>query len=177
MTANTLSKSVILLDTPIVAGVFAVAKSGPHVSQDKKLFMFAIRQLSSLVGENFLVRVPTPVCYELMSMNNVWYQFIDKSTNPVFSWAHSQIENEILLIAARYSFSANCNSYDGDRQKMKTMDPLIAAFCIKNDHYLLTTNQQDFPESHFSYVGSQVLVRSGRAGSYRSVLYLLKPIG
>ncbi len=55
------------------------------------------------------------------------------------------------------------------------MDPLIAAYCIKSNHYLLTTNQQDFPESHFSVVGTEILILSGKNGKYRSIIYLLKP--
>ncbi|MPN40374.1 hypothetical protein SDC9_187910 [bioreactor metagenome] len=55
------------------------------------------------------------------------------------------------------------------------MDPIIAAYSLLGKHYLLTTNQKDFPESHFSVIETRVLVLSGKAGKHRQIVFLLKP--
>lgn len=170
-----LLKPIILLDTPIVAGSFAVSKKGPHVENEKIIWKQVVIDLAKKVSDEYLIRVPTPVCYELMSMNREWYHFISTSTDSVFRFAKHPISNEILGIAAEYSFSANSVYVDGEKQKMKTMDPIIAAHSIQGGHYLLTTNQHDFPESHFSVVDTKVLTLEGKHGKYRSVVYLLKP--
>lgn len=169
------SDPIILLDTSIVAGCFAVSKTGNHVAEQKKLLQSAVIKLASMVSSKCMIRVPTPVCYELMAMNKEWYQFISKSKNATFRFATFSIPNDILMLAAEYSYSTSCNYFDGEKQKIKTMDPLIAAYAIKGNHHLLTTNQHDFPESHFSVVGTEILVLSGKNGRYRRIIYLLKP--
>jgi len=169
------SEPIILLDTPIVAGSFAVSKKGNHVESEKILWRNAVKKLASSVSSKYLIRVPTPVCYELMAMNKQWFDFIYDSQSDVFRYSHVGISNEYIVTAAEYSFSTICTYHDGTQQKMKTMDPLIAAYCIKGNHYLLTTNQQDFPESHFTVIGTEIMVLSGQNGKYRSIIYLLKP--
>lgn len=159
------SDPIILLYTNIVAGFFAVSKSGPHVKKEMQLWEEAIAALALKVSHQCLIRVPTPVCYELMAMNKEWHDFISHSPSEIFRFAHYSIPNDVLKLAAEYSYSANCVYYDGDRQKMKTMDPLIAAYAIKGSHYLMTTNQQDFPESHFSVVDTKILTLSGKKRS------------
>lgn len=168
------SDPLLLLDTPIVAGSFAISKVGPHVEVEKRLWKSAVRRLALVVSPRCMIRVPTPVCYELMAMNKEWHDFVFRSSNPTFRFAHSSIPNNVLTLAAEYSYSTNCIYYDGEKQKMKSMDPLIAAYCIKGGHYLLTTNQHDFPESHFSVEKTEILTLTGKNGKYRSIVYLLK---
>lgn len=169
------SSPIILLDTPIVAGSFAVSKIGPHVEAEKNVWKNAVKSIASSISTNCLIRVPTPVCYELMSINKEWYNFISNSQSDVFRFSSYSIPNEILKIAAHYYFSTMTMNSDGKDQKIQTMDPLIAAYCISGGHHLLTTNQHDFPESHFSLVKTEVINLRGKRGLYRSILYLLKP--
>jgi hypothetical protein len=70
------SDPIILLDTSIVAGTFAVSKKGGHVEEQKKLLQSAVLKLASLISTKCMIRVPTPVCYELMAMNREWHEFI-----------------------------------------------------------------------------------------------------
>lgn len=169
------SDPIILLDTPIVAGSFAVAKSGSHVEPQKAIWKAAVSQLASKVSSRCMIRVPTPVCYELMAMNKEWHDFILKSPDDIFRFARYSIPSEVLVLAAKYSYTAQCIYYDGEKQKMKSLDPLIAAYALNGKHHLMTTNQQDFPESHFAVVDTEVLTLPGKNGTYRSMVYLLKP--
>lgn len=169
------SSPIILLDTPIVAGTFAVSKIGPHVEAEKQVWRKAIHALASIVSSTSLIRVPTPVCYELMSMNREWFDYIANSRSQVFRFASSSIPNAIWKKAAEYYFTAMSINTDGRGEKMKTMDPLIAAYSLTGGHYLLTTNQHDFPESHFSVAGTKILTLTGKNGKYRTIIYLLKP--
>ena len=170
------SSPIVLLDTGVVAAIFAVSKKGPHVSREKEIWLESVRTLIETVSPKCLVRVPTPVCYELMAMNQEWYDFISRSKNEVFRFSSYSISNTMLKKAAKYSFETVCLGTDGKEQKMNTMDPLIAAYSLTSGHYLLTLNQHDFPESYFSVVETKVLVLSGKeAKKYRKLLYLLKP--
>ncbi len=173
--AATTSDPIILLDTPIVAASFAVSKIGPHVEREKQLWRQTVSKLAENISPKCLIRVPTPACFELMAMNQDWYNFISNSSDDFFRFAHSYISSKIIAIAAQYAFSTNCTSYDGGKQKIKTMDPFIAAYVIHGNHYLITTNQQDFPESHFSVVDTAIMVLSGKTAPYRTIIYLLQP--
>jgi hypothetical protein len=169
------SDPIILLDTPIVAGSFAVSKIGPHVPAEKTIWRNAIVTIAKSVSPTCMIRVPTPVCYELMSMNKDWFKFIQQSSSAVFRFSTYSIPKLIWQKAAEYYYTAMCVNPDGKGEKMKTMDPLIAAYSLTGGHYLLTTNQQDFPESHFSVEKTEVLTLTGKNGKYRTILYLLKP--
>lgn len=170
-----LSNPIVLLDTNIVAGLFSVSKLGPHVEHEKKIWRDAVRSLILTVSSKCLARVPTPVCYELMSINKRWYSFITTSKENLFQFSAGGINNDVLMKAAEYSLQTFCVSPDGKEQKIKTMDPLIAAYSLIAGHYILTLNQQDFPESHFTVAGTKVITLSGKTAKYRVILYLLKP--
>lgn len=170
-----LSNPIILLDTTIVAGTFAISKKGSHVDSEKELWRTAVLELARGISPSCLMRVPTPVCYELMSINSAWHSFVSESKLKLFKYASYSISSAHVLFAAEYAYSANCVYHDGSNQKMKTMDPLIAAYAIKGNHYLLTTNQQDFPEKYFFVEDTRLMVLSGKSGKYRQMVYLLKP--
>ncbi len=160
----------------VVAALYAVSKTGSYVEKEKRLWQEAVMSLVSNISPECLIKVPTPVCYELMAMNQSWYDHVTRYPKPLFSPASEAIPNTVIKKAAHYSFETNCNSFDGEKQKMKTMDPLIAAYSLLGGYYILTMNQHDFPESHFTVRNLQILSLQGKNGKYRSILYLLKPI-
>ena len=169
------TKPIVIFDTMIVAAVFAVSKKGSHVENEKQIWRKAVKEIVTTVSPTLQARVPTPVCYELMAMNKEWYSHITESQLPFFRFCKTEIPNSILRVAAQYAVETNCTSTDGEKQKMKTMDPLIAAYAITDKMYILTTNQHDYPETHFSVSEVKVLSLIGKNGPYRTVLYLLKP--
>jgi predicted nucleic acid-binding protein len=169
------SSLIVLLDTNIVAALFAVSKTGGHVEPEKQLWRSAVLELTQLVSAECLIRVPTPVCYELMAMNQAWFNYVNTSQDEVFRFSHNAISEKIWKEASKYYFTAKCFNSDGKEEKIRTMDPIIAAYSLLGKHYLLTTNQKDFPESHFSVIETRVLVLSGKAGKHRQIVFLLKP--
>jgi len=169
---------VILLDTMVVAGMFAVTKQGGGVEWiegRKKNWRTAVDNLTAKVGEGVILKVPTPVCYELMCWNEGWYKQVTSGRNPVFAYAKNNIHSKFLLMAARYSVECRVEYFDSTKYKVKTMDPLVAAYSMVFGYYLLTENQKDFPESHFSVVEIEPLVLKEKKGQVRKVLYLLQP--
>lgn len=159
----------------VVAGVFSITKKHDKIEQHKAEWKRAIGSLVSKLSGPYLLRVPTPVCFELMCWNKEWRDFILNGSSPVFRFATNYISNEILLIASKYSIESKITFFDNNSHKVKTMDPLIAAYGIQGGHYVLTENQQDFPETHFDVVTCEVLLLDQPKGIERRILYLLKP--
>ena len=56
----------------VVAGVFALTKSGNNIDERKNTYKAVIIDLVSILGKSYLLSVPTPVCFELMCWNEIW---------------------------------------------------------------------------------------------------------
>lgn len=156
----------------VVAGLYAVTNPiTQHIEEWKK----AVQSLDSKIDEECLFRAPTPVCFELMCWNNEWKKKVLNGKLALFNYANYSIVNKVLLKAADYRIKAQA-SIDGKTHKIKSLDPIIAAYAILYNHYLLTTNQEDYPESFFEVINCEVMKFRGKDGKYsRQVLYLLKP--
>lgn len=165
---------ICLLDTMVVAGLFAIKKK-ENIDQHKTEWNRAIISLSSKIGSKCLFRVPTPVCYELMCWCVEWRDIIIKKKSSIFHFSTYDIDNEILNSASKYSIESQIDFYDESCHKVKSLDPLVAAYSLKYGYYLLTENQKDFPDSHFNIIGVETLVLNQKKGSGRRFLYLLQP--
>jgi hypothetical protein len=116
-----------------------------------------------------------------MAWNLKWLQIVnDKKNDSLFKYSSYDIKNDILKIGAKYAYESNIRTgSDGKSAKLKTMDPLLAAYSIKHKCCILTENECDFPDSHFDVIGVEVLKLIGSDKDLhkkqRSILYLLKP--
>lgn len=160
----------------VVAGVFALTKKGDDITERKNTYKAAIIDLVTALGPSYLLRVPTPVCFELMCWNQVWKDFVLNSKSQLFFFAKHSITSEVLNAAAKFSIDSNTCKYDEKTHKIKSLDSIIAAYGIINGHYILTENQKDFPESHFELVESRMMLLKQQDGyPPRTFLYLLRP--
>ncbi|MEK7079320.1 MAG: hypothetical protein AAB929_04585 [Patescibacteria group bacterium] len=167
---------IILLDSMVVAGVFALTKSGNNIDERKNTYKAVIIDLVSILGKSYLLSVPTPVCFELMCWNEIWKNFVLNSKSQLFFFAKHSITSDVLQTAAEFSIKSNTCRYDEKIHKIKSLDSIIAAYGISNGHYILTENQKGFPESHFELIGSRVMLLKQHEGyPPRTFLYLLKP--
>ncbi len=170
-----LKSTIILLDTMVVAGIFAVTKKHEKIEQHKAEWKRAIKSIISEIANPYL-RVPTPVCFELMCWNKEWRNFILNDKRKIFQFAYYPVTNDVIMTATEYAVNCQMEFFDGAVHKVKTVDPLIAAYSLLGGHYILTENQQDFPESYFKIVKCEILLLDQRKGGLnRRVLYLLKP--
>ena len=171
------SNNLVLLDTMVVGGLFAISKINTIAeNQNRDSWDNGIRNLLNMSGftESSLV-VPTSVCYELMSMNAEWKKYILDKTDKIFSYAKYPITNNILQTAAEYSFKSRVVFFDGKTHKIKSFDPITAAYSIWFNYPIITENQEDFAESHFQIVAVEPIILNGNIGKYRRLLSLLKP--
>lgn len=174
MSAN---KQIILLDTMVVAGIFAVSKNGGDwLSENKQQWSDAILSLSKSIkatGCEFLV--PTSVCYELMTMNKDWKKLVLSESDSVFRYAKRAISNEILQLAAEYSFNSCSVGSDDTKHKVKSFDPVTAAYSLKHGYPIITENQKDFTEPFFSITEIKPVVVNIKKGKERRLLCLISP--
>lgn len=168
----------ILLDTMIVLGVYALPKPGQTQLPDEKEWRTALNNILQKIPAVSLYKltIPTPVCYELLCHGPGWSNYILQNEDEMFRFAKADIKNNILQKAAKYTLDVDPINPDGHDGKMRTMDPLIAAYALQFDYYLLTENQQDYPEPYFSVIATEPLVLKNKSGKhYRRLLHLLKP--
>jgi hypothetical protein len=169
----------IMLDTMVVAGIFALTKKGPGVEENKKEWKRAVIKFTSDISNKKIV-VPPSVCFELMCWNKEWYEMVSVNPNnySIFSYSSEPIKNEIMKVAAEFAYSCgeNYGEKDDGKYKLKSMDPVTAAYSLKHNHYILTENEKDFPEKCFHIVSTEKLILSGKdRKKYRRFLYLLEP--
>jgi len=173
-------KPYILLDTMVVAGIFALTKKGDSTERNKREWKRAVSKLREGIEYQGITVSPS-VCFELMCWNKDWFEFVATNSKkiPLFNYSNEPIKNDILQIAAKYSYKCGEN-YSGcaadDNFKLKSMDPITAAYSIKHNHYILTENQRDFPESYFQLVAvEQLILFAKNDKKYRRFLCLIKP--
>lgn len=174
---------IVLLDSNVVAGIVAVGRDGNgsrrhtlNASEWEK----SINNLVSNIDKDLTLiklKVPTPICYELMAWSKKWFDLVSGSSyGSYFDYSSCNINNKFIKIAARYAYESRISSGSDDKSaKLKTMDPLLAAYSIMFNYPILTENECDFPNSHFEVLGISLLNLSGSNKQYRNVLYLLKP--
>ena len=170
------NQSIILLDSMVVAGIYALTKKGVDIDERKNTYKSTVTELVNLIDNKSLICVPTPVCFELMCWNKEWRNFVLNSDSPLFYFAKHSITNDVLLQASLFSIESNTCKYDEKVHKIKSLDAIIAAYSLINTYYVLTENQSDFPESHFQLVGTRMmLLKQKDEGVRRVFLHLLKP--
>lgn len=181
----TSSENIVLLDSNVIAGVLAVGKDGNKSKKMEANFAEWGRAIEQLIGKvdsklPVQLKVPTPICYELMAWDKKWFDIVnDPKYVSYFYYSSFSIGNEYLRIGAKYAYESQIRTgSDGQSAKLKTMDPLLAAYSIKFGYPILTENECDFPDSHFEVLGMELLKLIGSDKSpkmNRSILYLLKP--
>lgn len=179
------NENIVLLDSNVIAGVLAVGKDGSTSKKTESNLAEWGRAINELVSKidstlPIQLKVPTPICYELMAWDKKWFDIVnDPKYVSYFYYASYHLKNEFLRIGAKYAYESQIRTgSDGQSAKLKTMDPLLAAYSIKFGYPILTENECDFPDSHFEVVGMELIKLVGSDKSprkHRSVLYLLKP--
>ena len=178
----------ILLDSNVIAGVIAFGKDG-NVSKKSEInsneWIRSISKLTALINkdpDNTRLIVPTPICYELMAWSEKWFKIVTeaKEYQHYFAYSSYDITNKFIKTAARYAYESQIRKgSDNENNKIKTMDPLLAAYSIKFNYPIITLNKCDFPNSHFEVIGIDLLnlISSNDLLNrrHRSILYLLKP--
>lgn len=169
----------VLLDTVVVAGLFAISKSGKYVDSNRSSWSTAITTLLARAKiSRPKLQIPVSVCFELKCWSRTWYDFVNSTSHPAFKYSNTHIINTILDEAAKFAIACRMPTEDEKTAKLKTFDPITAAYCLMFNFCLITENQQDFPESHFRVIGSESVVLFSRDGDRqnRRTIYLLTPI-
>lgn len=110
--------------------------------------------------------------------NKEWFDLVHNSGKKIFNRAKDNIPNNILSIAAEYTYKAKCQFVDGEKSKLKSLDPIHAAYCIESNGYLITENQHDFPDPFFTVIALKPIVTIGKEGrKHRRILAMLKSNG
>lgn len=172
------SHSFVLLDTMVVGGIFAVSKSdSPKENENKNSWKSAIANLinrASITNTQFIV--PTSVCYELISMDKNWFNFVlNSSSGGIFQYSKNNIASKILQLAAQYSYSSRIEFSEKESYKSKSFDPITAAYSLFCNYPLITENQDDFCEPYFKIVAIEPVLLNAKQGKYRRLLSLLRP--
>ena len=115
-----------------------------------------------------------------MAWNKEWFKIVTGDEYKIlFTYSSYGLANKFIKVAARYAFESQIRTgSNNDSAKLKTMDPLLAAYSIIFNCPILTENECDFPNSHFDVVGINLLnlISSNDSNKkHRSILYLLKP--
>ena len=167
----------ILLDTMIVAGIYAAAKVGDaeNLLASQTEWRRIVKSLIEKAElKNIKLVIPRPVFYELMSMNKTWYDYvIEREKNPIFNTSTETISDEILKRASLYAHECRAQ-FGQDDGKLKSYDPLIAAYAAEAHGYVITENQKDFSESHFQVVAIDTAILKGKDVKGRRIIFLLK---
>ncbi len=163
----------------IVSGMYALSQKEIHASFNKLQWERSISNLLVDLSEDKRIAVPTPACYELMCKSKEWKEFIvenQKSKTGIFKFALQSIAPNILLKAAEFTLDTCVVKVTGDQGKMLTLDPMIAAYSLIYNYYIVTENQYDFPEPYFTATRCEAMILKNKDGkNYRRMLYLLKP--
>ncbi|PIV07576.1 hypothetical protein CO009_00415 [Candidatus Shapirobacteria bacterium CG_4_8_14_3_um_filter_35_11] len=167
---------IILLDTMIVGGLFALNKKGNKIEENKTEWKRAVIKIVNIF-ENKRLLAPPSVCFELMCWDKNWHKFVTEKSRSVFNYSSEPISNETLQIASKFAYT--CGESFGEtneiKYKLKSMDPITAAYAINHKYYILTENEKYFPESFFKIVSIEKLILFGKDGKkYRRFLYLLE---
>lgn len=171
------NRQIVLLDTMAVAGIIAASKHGGEwLSENKKRWSEAILSLSNKLGKTgceFLV--PTSVCYELMTLNEEWKNLVLSESDSIFMYAKRAITNDILQLAAEYSYKSQTIESDDTKHKVKSFDPITAAYSLKYGYPIITENQKDFVEPYFSITEIKPVIVNIKKGKERRLLCLISP--
>lgn len=163
----------------IVSGMYALSQKESFAAFNKSQWEESIASLLKGLSVDKRIAVPTPACYELMCKSKEWKDFIienQKSKSGIFKFALQPISPSILLRAAEFTLDTCVVKVTGDQGKMLTLDPLIAAYSLIYNYYIVTENQYDFPEPYFSVTRCEAMILKNKEGkNYRRMLYLLKP--
>lgn len=177
------SNKIVLLDSNVVAGIVALGRNGNQSEKHKSNASEWEKSINNLLSNlnkdptQIKLKVPTPICYELMAWDKKWFDLINSSKyKSYFNYSSYNISNKFIKIAARYAYESRINTGSDDKSaKIKTMDPLLASYSIMFNYPILTENECDFPNSHFEVIGIDLLNLTGNNKKYRSILYLLQP--
>ena len=161
----------------VVGGIFAISKPDTKPQRENKItWRNSINKLVDKARvDNPQFIVPTPVCFELMTMNQSWKNFILDNTSGVFRYAQYGISSSILKRAAEYSFTSRIKFSDNSSYKVKSFDPIIAAYSLEYGFPIITENQKDYCESHFSVGAVEPVILNAQINQERRYISILLP--
>lgn len=172
---------IVLLDTGVAAGF--LSNNRPLAKQWEQLLVQVLIQVPQSK-----VAIPTPVWFELAQWSTDWHKKIQLeiekkslgTSSPLYEYAVYNIANSVLMDAAFYRCCCLGRQNSSDTGEMKNkvekisfIDSIIAAYSLKFNHYVLTLNQQDFPEKFF--VLKDVLISPRGSKLDRQFAYFLQP--
>lgn len=173
--------NITLLDTGVVGGLLS------NNSQKQKVWnQFVTEMIQKISNCRFVI--PTPVWLEIAQWNTSWYRKVLQEIsskgvsvqNPLFESAGKYIANPIIMDTALYlcmtrekQHKEDCDGIHKTKNKISFIDAIIASYCLKFGHFIITLNQQDFPDKFFEIVDMKSCPRSN--GLTREFAWLLKP--
>lgn len=163
----------VLLDADISAGVLSEKVYNRQSKAD--FWMEAVKEL--VVGlDNVSFIISTPTFYELaakdVDMNKAIEDLRESDGEgfAIFRYINYSVTPDVLMLASKYRVV--CKKYNF--QGVSFCDSIMAAYCLKHGHDLITCNSKDFPPCIFD---EQKIVTAPlpRRESRRKVVYLLSP--
>lgn len=148
---------IILLDTGIVGGMLSDVNG-----TSSKWNELVENMLGKIPGSKYVV--PTPVWYEIAQWHPDSYKTTQEKIKigcpDIYQYANYTITNNILMDAAWYKCQTRLSTNNPDtkgtanknKDKISMTDALIAAYCLRYGYYVLTLNNQDFPEKFFEII-------------------------
>lgn len=170
--------NIVLLDTGIVGGILS------EVDGASLPWNNLVEEMLEKVDDSRYV-VPTPVWFEIAQWHPGSYKSVQEKiaagSPGIYQYAGYTIPNNILMDAAWYKCQTRSkdNNPDtrgtagGNKDKISLTDALIAAYCLRYGYYVLTLNNQDFPEKFFEIV--HVANSPSTTEHQRDFAVLLKP--
>jgi len=149
---------IVLLDTGIVGGILS------ETDGTSSKWTSLVKEMISSV-EHGVYAVPTPVWYEIAQWHSTSFESVQSKISSgcpgIFEYAGYAIANSILMDAAWYKCHVRPKQNNPDTQgagkakdniNISMVDALIAAYCLRFGHYVLTLNIKDFPEKFFEII-------------------------
>jgi len=172
---------LILLDANVAPEILRVivSKSSPHDSAWWKCVDALIHGITDAK-----VSVPPPVFFEMAMKDDEVFRAVesllhtDPKPSPILEYIGTPITSTVMLDASKYVLE--CHKRSGKQAKgenklgISFVDAILAGYCLRHGHWIVTENQKDFPDHFFEVVRMAVSPKKTSI-SERKVVYLLKP--
>jgi hypothetical protein len=166
---------IILLDTGIVGHILSETDSVGNWNT-------LVQSIVGDTGDKYAI--PTPVWYEIAQWHPGKYGEVSDQIvggcKGIYQYANYAIPNYILMDAAWYKCQTRQKTNNPDmggvnknKDKISTVDALIASYCLRYGYYLLTLNSSDFPEKFFEII--KIETAPSTTDLQRDFVMLLKP--
>ncbi len=150
--------NVVLIDTGVAGQI--LSKVGDSASK----WNTAVEQIISEIPQAKYV-IPTPVWHEIAQWNGESFREVEdqikKGCSGIYQYAGHTIPNYLLMDAAWYKCETRMDkAKNPDKKgigklkadKISMIDALIACYSLRFGYFVLTLNQQDFPDMFFELI-------------------------